>query len=843
MFVRAAHLWVVFAAEANRPEDLAMPAELPGYIGQGERIAASGGTALRFALRRPVAAAVRRDDRTWRVRLSADAQAPRSLYPVRLAPPARLRLAPGEPPRLVVVRDPETGEQLTVWPLLQSPLGQPRQSLVEIELLATAQGLAWRLRSDRVQPRVTGDAVEFEAPGGLALSERPGSEPTAAVLAAENPIATGAAEAGAGEPAAQMEPPRPSAVVTAPPPTSAEEATPSGERAEAAVSVHTAARQTELLGASAVAAAPAHTPVGPIERTPGQSPLERPAGAAADPAAPLGLVGWDLRSGATAPQRHAALLQGLGRAAPDERAARRVELARHYLSRALAAEALGVLGRVDGPEDEAARQARQALRGAAALLMGRTDAAAEALGAAAFNSDPEVALWRAAIAASRQEWPLAARELARSGEVLRAYPQALRVRLGLVAASIAVESGNAELAATVLGELEGLQLAQDERARLAFLSGVASARSGAIEAADETWRTLEDDGPLDVRIQAAFARTELLLESGELKPAEGIARLAPTRTLWPGHPWEERMLRGLARIQLDAGDRPGALRTWRELLERFPATVDAPAIRTRMREALIATLRRDGEVALEPIEAYGLFREFEKLIPPDELGDELRRDMAERLAALDLIRPAAASLEALLSRLAGVGQAAAGADLAELWLREPDPEAALAALERSRIEAPLPAALDQRRRILQAAALARLGRRAPALALLDDLNTPAADPLRVALLWQEQDWPRLISAIEGALARRGDPKSPLTEDEQAMVVQLALAHGRLGESAALAQLRTRFAAALRGRPLEPAFLMATVASGAAVEPAAVLAEAEQHLQHVHGYLEAVRATN
>ena len=71
----------------------------------------------------------------------------------------------------------------------------------------------------------------------------------------------------------------------------------------------------------------------------------------------------------------------------------------------------------------------------------------------------------------------------------------------------------------------------------------------------------------------------------------------------------------------------------------------------------------------------------------------------------------------------------------------------------------------------------------------------------------------------------------------------ALAHGRLGESAALAELRTRFAAALRGRPLEPAFLMATVASGAAVEPEAVLAEAEQHLQRVRGYLEAVRATN
>jgi tetratricopeptide (TPR) repeat protein len=572
-------------------------------------------------------------------------------------------------------------------------------------------------------------------------------------------------------------------------------------------------------------------------------PIGRRAGAPAEPAAPLGLVGWDLRSGDTASQRRVALLQALAQAAPDDRAARRAELARHYLSRALAAEALGVLGRADGLEPEAARQARQALRGAAALLMGRIDAAAQALGAAAFNGDPEVALWRAAIAASRHDWPLAARELARSAEVLAAYPQALRLRLGLLAAATAIETGNAELAATVLAQLEGLQLAPDERARLAFLSGVASARRGALETADEIWRPLEHDGPIDVCIQAAFARTELLLEAGELEPADAVARLAATRTLWPGHPWEERMLGGLARIRADAGDRPGALRTWRELLERFPGTVDAPAIRMGMCEALIASLRSDGAAGFEPIAAYALFREFEPLIPHDGPGDRLRRDMAERLAALDLIRPAAAALEALLSGRGGVDKAAAGADLAELWLREPDPAAALAALERSRIETPLPAALDQRRRILQATALARLDRGAAALPLLDGLNAPAADQLRVALLWRQQDWPRLVAAIERSLARRSDPESPLTEDEQATVVQLGLAYGRLGQSAALAELRTRFGAALRGRPLEPAFLMATVASGAAIEPEAVLVEAEQHLQRVRGYLEAVRATN
>ena len=70
-----------------------------------------------------------------------------------------------------------------------------------------------------------------------------------------------------------------------------------------------------------------------------------------------------------------------------------------------------------------------------------------------------------------------------------------------------------------------------------------------------------------------------------------------------------------------------------------------------------------------------------------------------------------------------------------------------------------------------------------------------------------------------------------------MVLECALAHRRLGQSALLAQLRTRFAAALRGLAIEPAFLMATSPLGTASAPEAVLAVAEQHLRQVRTYLE------
>lgn len=133
------------------------------------------------------------------------------------------------------------------------------------------------------------------------------------------------------------------------------------------------------------------------------------------------------------------------------------------------------------------------------------------------------------------------------------------------------------------------------------------AREGALEAADAIWGALEHDAPVEVRIQAAYARTELLLEAGQLEPAAAIARLAATRGLWPGHPWEERMLGGLAQIYADAGDRANALRAWRELLDRYPGTADAPVVTERMRDVLIEALRAEAD--LGPVQAYALFRD------------------------------------------------------------------------------------------------------------------------------------------------------------------------------------------------------------------------------------------
>lgn len=142
--------------------------------------------------------------------------------------------------------------------------------------------------------------------------------------------------------------------------------------------------------------------------------------------------------------RRGELIRALEGASPEDRGRARVDLARFYLAQALAPETLAVLrhrGGGDGTVPAALELARQSLVGAAELLMGHLQKAETALETPALDHDREVALWRAVLAAARNDWPTAARELGRSEQTLATYPTALQVRLGVPAALIGVETG------------------------------------------------------------------------------------------------------------------------------------------------------------------------------------------------------------------------------------------------------------------------------------------------------------------------------------------------------------------------------------------------------------------
>lgn len=469
--------------------------------------------------------------------------------------------------------------------------------------------------------------------------------------------------------------------------------------------------------------------------------------------------------------------------------------------------------------------------------MDQLDDAAAVLEDPALDADAEVALWRAALAAAREDWPRGARELERARTILAHYPPALQLRLGLPAAQAASEAGNHELAAHVLTALSKLELTPGQRARLAFYDGLALARRGARERADEIWRGLEGGADHDSRIKAAYARVQLLLDGGRLGAEEAVASLAPARALWRGHPWEARMLQGLAELYRQSGDRVAAIRVWHDLLTGFPGLPAAGGIDRALRATFEEALLQDETVGA--VRAYALYRDFPELVAAGAAGDRVRRRLAARLADLDLLEPAAGLLGELVEeRLSGAAKAAAGVELAALWLRAPDPPAALAALDRSHVRARLPAELERRRRVVRARALAAAQRPAEALALLDGHASSSERQLEAEILWQIRDWPRLAATLEALLGRREGPDAALSDADQDLVLRLAIAYGQQADGAALERLRARFGTALSGQPGERAFLMATMTPGRPLAPEAILAVAAEHLDRVRAYLAA-----
>jgi hypothetical protein len=458
VFLYAGHLWAVFGTD---PPDRVVPADLPpelaGHLDPGHVIEADGGVAIRFRLERPLAPEVERDGNSWRVRLRPEPAPTKPVEIVRLDQPARLRVIGGESPRLVRVIDPTAGSALEIWPLLRAGLGQPgARQLVDLELLATAQGVAWRPLQDQLRARLLDNAIELGRSGGLRLSAprtRPAASPEIATSTQDRP----------GDRSAPGE------------------ATPSDPQGPANAQAAQASSGTiEALGARSSARADgSHSATGAISAS----------SVDARQRSPLDLGSFGHMADDQLQDLRVRLLHEIARSTPESRAAARLELARVFLAQAMAAEALGALGAIDksDPGRPETALAGSALTGAAQLLMDRHDEAEARLVAADLDDDREAALWRAALAAAEQDWPRAMRDLTRSGGVIGDYPKRLQSELGLLLAKAAIEAGEVARAGELLERIAALDLPPAEHAQVSFLTGLARARAGRSDEAEEIW--------------------------------------------------------------------------------------------------------------------------------------------------------------------------------------------------------------------------------------------------------------------------------------------------------------------------------------------------------------------
>ena len=169
-FVRAGYLWVVFdEPDAELLQALPLP---PLSLDDGEIVQADGGTAIRYRMNEPVGfQTTQPEEGRWRIDPTSEPLRTQAISIERIDDAGILRLTPIQNSQIVSMIDPAVGDRIKALPVLEAGLRQPvKQRFVDLELLPTSQGLAWRPLNDQLNMHIDDQALIFTKPRGLSIS-------------------------------------------------------------------------------------------------------------------------------------------------------------------------------------------------------------------------------------------------------------------------------------------------------------------------------------------------------------------------------------------------------------------------------------------------------------------------------------------------------------------------------------------------------------------------------------------------------------------------------------------------------------------------------------------------
>lgn len=511
------------------------------------------------------------------------------------------------------------------------------------------------------------------------------------------------------------------------------------------------------------------------------------------------------------------LLAQIEAALPDARNKARLELARFYFAHGMGARARGILQLIATESEDAARLATfRALRGAVNYIMGDFEKARHDLLERDLDSEPEIGLWRAALAAEDGEYAEATFGLRQSDRFVQSYPDALRKRFAFLGAETALANSDARGGEFWLEIVQGAPLTGADREYEQLLRANIAALDGEIDTALKMYEIAIRGRDRRTRARAVLEKIELLLAEGEIATEQAIEDLDRLRYVWRGDGIEFRVLRRLGELQIESGKFREGLESLKRLVTNFADHRLAPDIAEFMRNTF-AELYEAGTIqSLPPVMAIALFNDFRELAPAGTEGDDMIRRLADRLVSVDLLAQAAKLLSHQVEfRLKGEAKARVGARLAVIHLLNRDPGQALASIADSHSDGTSPE-LEQERALITARANAQLGAYDTALAALDSNKSEAADRVRADIMWQKRDWAG-VAAIFARLA--GEPpadRKTLDDVRSRYVLSRAVALALNGDLPELATLHRRFSPSMAATPYGADFqVIASVDSGAA----------------------------
>ncbi|PLX37233.1 MAG: hypothetical protein C0606_12120 [Hyphomicrobiales bacterium] len=530
-------------------------------------------------------------------------------------------------------------------------------------------------------------------------------------------------------------------------------------------------------------------------------------------------------------------------ASEKERNQRRLDLARFFLAERMPYESLAVLKAVLNADPKRELDPSfSVLLGAAETLVDRPKDAHAHLFKQALDKNPDAAFWRTIAAVKSGDWKTARETAPLSQSVFGGYPIDLQNEFTLAATKSAIELNDFGAADEYLAELLPEHLDPTHLGRYDVLRGRVADASGRV---DEALALYDRVGKGTFNADAAEAQYRALRirhREGKLDAKEASDALEKLAIRWRGDEVELQVLRFLAQASAENGNYRRAFEAMKTAIIAAPDAETSRLVQDEM-SAVFASLFLDHKADdMSPINALTLYYDFRELTPIGRRGDEMVRDLAERLIDVDLLDQAAELLQHQVdNRLKGVARAQIAADLGLVYLLDRKPERALGVLSRTR-QARLPGPLDRQRRVVEARALAATKRVNRALDLIASLQGPDIERLRADIMWDAGHWREAGEQLEAMQGQRWADPAPFSEQERIDVLRAAIAYSQADDQLSLDRLRSKFSTKLADSEHAHAFDVVTrpIEDGGSTVEFAEIASKIASIDTLEGFLEEYR---
>jgi tetratricopeptide (TPR) repeat protein len=477
----------------------------------------------------------------------------------------------------------------------------------------------------------------------------------------------------------------------------------------------------------------------------------------------------------------------------------RMALARFLVGSGMSYEAIGVLNAAARKHQTLLGDAEfRGLRGVARVMANRFAEADADFSSPVLADDPSSAQWRGYISAQTGDWADARQKFAGGGRALDLFPTLWRARFQHAQAEAALGTGDLVGAARLIdAALKQPKIPVEDQLDIRLTQARMFEIKGEKSRALRMFQAIAK-APIDrIAAPALLHATQLRLAKGQIDAAAAADQLNQLRFRWRGDGVELETIRGLGKLYVDQGRYREAL----EVLRSAGNQSDRPeaiALRNDLNSAFRALFLDGLADGMQPIQAVGLFYDFQELTPLGADGDQMVRNLVRRLVDVDLLDDAAKLLKYQVdNRLDGVPKAQVATDLAWIYLMNKQPENALQAINDTRTTI-LPAALNAERRMATARAYMGLGRFDAALDLVEADNSKDSQEIRADIAWKQRTWPQAGALYEKALGDRWKGQGALSPGDEARLLRSSVAYSLADDDASLGRLRQRYSGFVEG---------------------------------------------